>query len=198
MSPAAKKTASKPASSAMATKRTLRAKTPKFQRHANHRKARLDTRWKKPRGLHNKQKDNKTASSPKPSSGYRTPVEVRDMHISGLRIMNVATLTQLATVNPATDGVVIASVGKKKQLALLQACVEKKIRVLNHKAEQRITHITAVRKKQQDEHTAAQKHKEEAVKKKTAKKPVDEKLSDEEKKEQQDKIKEEVLTSKSA
>jgi large subunit ribosomal protein L32e len=187
----------KKVSGALARKRVLRKTTPRFGRHAAHRKARLtnNQHWKKPRGLHNKQKDNKRGSLPKVSDGYRTPVEVRGLHISGLAIKRVSNLSDLEGVNPATTGVVIASIGAKKQLAILHECAKHKIRVLNHKADARIKQLEKTRiDKQAALEEARQKKASKHTTTKTGKKAVDEKLSEEEKKEEQDKIKEEVLT----
>jgi ribosomal protein L32E len=190
----------KAASSALQRKRILRKTTPKFTRHAPHRKARLmnKSQWKKPRGLHNKMKDNKRGSLPKVSDGYRTPQEVRGLHISGLAIVHVSNVEQLKGVNAQTQGVVIASVGAKKQLAILHECAKQSIRVLNHKTESRIALLNKKRADTQAALESARKEKQAKQTKKTDKKSVEDTLSDEEKKEQQDKLKEEVLTGKDA
>ncbi len=196
----AKKAGTKTA--ALAVKRKLRSSTPKFQRHANYRKVRLDKRWKKPRGLHNKQRDNKRGSSPRPSDGYRTPPSVRGLHISGLEMVHVSQVAQLASINKETQAVVVASVGGKRQREILEACMKAGLRVLNHKPEARIKLLDSRRSAKQAKLAAARKSKEESEKQKSAKSAKKEKadaeLSDEEKKEQQDKLKEEVLTSKNA
>jgi large subunit ribosomal protein L32e len=196
MSAAKTKAATKSVSSSMRTKRMLRKSTPKFTRHAPHRKARLmnKSQWKKPRGLHNKMKDNKRGSLPKVSDGYRTPQEVRGLHISGMEIVHVSNLKQLEGLKKETQAVVISSVGAKRQIELLNACMKHGIRVLNHKPEARINALESKRAAKQAKLDAARKAKDASTKKKNAKKPADEKLSEEDKKEQQEKIKEEVLT----
>jgi ribosomal protein L32E len=209
MSPAktTKNTGGKPAGNSkstgtsMAVKRTLRAKTPKFKRHASYRKARLDDRWKKPRGLHNKQRDSKSGSSPKVSDGYRTPQDVRGLHISGLEMVRVHSVEQLQGVDKTSQGVVVESVGARKQLMILRAAQEQGVRVLNHKPEQRIKLIEGKRAERQMALEKNRKAKEESKKKaeKAAdKKPVASEVSEEEKKQQQEKVKEEVLTGKGA
>lgn len=179
---------------AMKAKRVLRAKTPKFSRHTPHRKARLGTRWKKPRGLHNKQKDNKTGSAPKVSDGYRTPQSVRGLHISGMKMITVSHVKQLQGLDVKTQAVVVASVGAKRQIEILEACAQQKIKVLNHKPNR----VEALRKTHTDRKAASEAARAERQKKvsKSEKKPIEEKLTEEEKKEQQDKVKEEILTGK--
>src|SRR3990167_7900671 len=111
MSAATKKpaTENRPASGALRVKRLLRAARPRFTRHAPHRKARLPDSWRRPRGLHNKQRDNRKGSLPCVSDGWRTPVSVRGLHSSGLAIAHVSTLVELERVDSKTHGVVIAS-----------------------------------------------------------------------------------------
>lgn len=188
-------------SNALSVKRLQRAKRPVFKRHAPHRKPSLlnNNHWKKPRGLHNKQKDHKTGSASRVSDGWRTPVEVRGLHISGRTMVRVETLAQLNGIDAATSGIVIGAVGGKRQLEILEACKTKGLHVLNHKMDDRITLL----KKRREEQTTAiaqsrsekeKKHKE--AESKASKKKAEEKISDEDHKEEENKIKEEVLTGK--
>jgi len=183
-------------SNSLNAKRTLRAKTPKFQRHANHRKASLNDHWSRPRGLHNKQKDHKKGSFPRVSTGYRTPVELRGQHISGYSIVHVANTSELAGIDPKTQAVVVAGVGAKMQIAILTLCQEKKIKVLNHNPEKRIAFLQGKHTAAKEAAEASRKLKAEKEAKKPKKESVEEKLTSEEKKEQEEKIKEEVLTGK--
>ncbi len=184
-------------------KRMVRRVRPVFKRHASHRKARLrnSTGWRKPRGLHNKQRDCFNGASPMPQSGYQSPEELRGLHASGLAIVRVFTTNDVESIDPKTAGALIAKVGGKRQVLLLQACEKRGVRVLNHKdAAARIELLTS---RVKDRHAASEtarkaKQVREDASKKAAKKPVDEKVSDEEHKEQEKHIKEEVLTSKGA
>lgn len=180
----------------MKAKRILRAKTPRFKLHAFHRKSSLSESWRKPRGLHNKQKDNKKGSFPRVKSGYRVPADVRGLHSSGLAIVRVSNLAEVDTINPKIQAAVIASVGAKRQLALLDACSKKSIRVLNHKTTERVQALHQKHDAAKAASEAARKAKAENTKQKDVKKPMEDKVSDEEKKDQEKKIKEEVLTHK--
>lgn len=186
--------AKKTVSGALATKRRLRAQRPRFGRHASHRKARLDSRWKRPRGLHNKQRDTKKGSSPSISDGWRTPTSVRGLHSSGLVIVHVSRPSQLEVIDNKSQAVVISAVGGKRQHELLQACMKLGLKVLNHKPEQRVKLLEERLVKRKAHIAQARKDKEAAKAKvmQTEKKPE---LSEEDKKKAQDKIKEEVLTS---
>ena len=183
----------------LAVKRQLRRSRPVFKRHGSHRKAELSDRWKKPRGLHNKLKDSKRGCGPAVSDGYRTPEAVRGKHISGLAIVHVSNVTALVGVDKETHGIVISSVGAKRQLEILAAAHKAGIRVLNHNAEKRTSELTArfVKGQQDREHARSAKKVTETKKEKSAKKTeAAATLSDEEVKAAEEKAKKEVLTSK--
>ena len=196
---ATKSTKSSP-SSALRVKRTLHAARPTFRRHGSQRKSEVKAAWRKPRGLHNKQKDNKKNRLARPDNGWRTPQEVRGLHMSGLVIVRVETLAHLEGLTPAQHGVVIAGVGAKKQLALIDAASKKGLRVLNFKAQDRTAELIGRFNSRQERREKARQAKAETAKKneKAAKdrKPVEEAVSEDEKKAEQEKLKEEVLTDK--
>lgn len=184
----------------MRAKRVLRAARPTFTRHGSHRKKEVKANWRKPRGLHNKQRDNKKNRAPRPDMGWRTPVELRGVHISGLSIVRVQNPAQLAGIDAKTCGVVVAAVGAKKQLAIIDACAKIGVRVLNFKADERKQSLTAAYQARVKAREDAREAKKESEKKKEKaakdKKSVEETLTEDEKKAEQDKIKEEVLTDK--
>jgi large subunit ribosomal protein L32e len=182
----------------IAVKRQLRRTRPVFKRHAAHRKAELSERWKKPRGLHNKLKDSKRGCGPAVTDGYRTPQAVRGLHVSGLRVAHVATTSDLVSLDPKTTGVVVASVGAKRQLEILNACEKAGIRVLNHKADARAKELTErfTKSKEARENAREQKKTAESKKAKDAKKAPVADETPEEHKTSEEKAKKEVLTSK--
>ena len=67
-------------------KRLIRAriaKKAKFRRDGFGKKPQIADSWRKPRGLHNKQRRQKKAKGALPTPGYGSPVAVRGMHPSG-------------------------------------------------------------------------------------------------------------------
>jgi large subunit ribosomal protein L32e len=189
------------ASSLLAVKRQLRRSRPVFKRHGAHRKAELSDRWKKPRGLHNKLKDNKRGCGPVVGDGYRTPEAVRGLHISGLAIVHVATVAALTGIDKETHGIVISSVGAKRQLEILAAAQKAGIRVLNHNVEKRTSELKArfTQSKEAREQARAEKKTAETKKEKAAKKAetaAEAAPSEDEVKAAEEKAKKEVLTSK--
>ena len=65
--------------------------------------------------------------------GYRSPVEVRDMHRNGLLPVLINTIGELAKIDLKTQGALIGHVGGRTKKALLLECKQKKIIVLNVK-----------------------------------------------------------------
>jgi large subunit ribosomal protein L32e len=191
----------KGATNLLTVKRQLRRSRPVFKRHGAHRKAELSERWKKPRGLHNKLKDNKRGCGPVVSDGYRTPEAVRGLHISGLAIVHVATVDALTGIDKATQGVVISRVGAKRQLEIMAAAHKAGIRVLNHNVEKRTSELKArfTKGKEEREQARAAKKATETKTDKKAKKAdaaADVEPSEDEVKAAEEKAKKEVLTSK--
>jgi large subunit ribosomal protein L32e len=109
-----------------------KAKKPEFNRHDSHKKKRLSTSWRKPRGLHNKLRQQVAAKGKLVRPGFGSPRNVRGYHPSGFKEVLVFNVNE---VNEMHDCVVrIAStVGMKKHREIVAKALEKKLRVLNAK-----------------------------------------------------------------
>ncbi|MDK2990579.1 MAG: large subunit ribosomal protein L32e [Methanoculleus sp.] len=120
------------------TRRLIRVRTrhnkPAFKRRGIHRKAKLADVWRRPRGLHNKQRRQFKAKGALPRPGYGSPAAVRGMHPSGYAEVLVFTPADLAGLNPETQAVRIAgSVGNRKRGAIQERALELGLKVLNAK-----------------------------------------------------------------
>jgi large subunit ribosomal protein L32e len=120
------------------TRRLIRVRTrhnkPAFKRRGLHRKSRLADVWRRPRGLHNKQRRQFKAKGALPRPGYGSPAAVRGMHPSGYAEVLVFTSADLAGLNPETQAVRIAgSVGNRKRGAIQERALELGLKVLNAK-----------------------------------------------------------------
>ncbi|MFT4250524.1 MAG: eL32 family ribosomal protein [Candidatus Woesearchaeota archaeon] len=135
----------------------------KFVRHAAHRKKRLDTNWRRPRGLHNKMRLERKGSRPRVKEGYRTAVATRNTK-KGLLIVRVHNVADVEAVDAKTQGVVVASIGMKKKLAVLKRIKEKNLTLLTGSVDEAITELTQRFSKRQEEKKSAQKQKEERQK----------------------------------
>jgi large subunit ribosomal protein L32e len=103
-----------------------------FKRDGYGKKRQLSDSWRKPRGLHNKQRKQKKAKGALPKPGFGSPVAVRGMHPSGFFEVLVSTAKELEGLDPKTQAVRIsATVGDKKRVALQEAALAAGLKVLN-------------------------------------------------------------------
>jgi len=121
----------------------LRAKVaksrPEFKRPESWRYKRLETTWRKPKGIDNHQRKQKSRGRPGlVKVGYGGPKIARGLHPSGYTDNLVYNLTDLEKLNPKTDGVRIGhSVGTKKRKVIVIKSIEKKFKIFNARVSER-------------------------------------------------------------
>ena len=119
-------------------KRLIRVRVEKgasFKRDGFGKKRQLSDSWRKPRGQHNKQREQKKAKGALPKPGFGSPIAVRGMHPSGFFEVMVATITELEGLDPKTQAVrIAATVGDRKRVPLQEAALAKGLKVLNARA----------------------------------------------------------------
>ena len=117
------------------TKRLIRVRTEKgavFKRDGFGKKRQLSDSWRKPRGQHNKQREQKKAKGALPKPGYGSPVAVRGMHPSGFFEVLVFTESDLENLDVKTQAIRIsAGVGGRKRKALQEKAAEAGFKILN-------------------------------------------------------------------
>jgi large subunit ribosomal protein L32e len=107
-----------------------KSKKPEFNCHDSHKKKKLSTSWRKPRGLHNKLRQQVAAKGKLVRPGFGSPKAVRGFHPCGLREVLVNNVNELD--NAQGCAVRIASaVGKKKRLEIQAKAAEMSLKVLN-------------------------------------------------------------------
>ena len=117
---------------ARALAKKLRESTPQFNRQDYHKKKRIPTSWRRPRGQLSKQRRGMKGKGPKVQAGYRSPTAARGLHPSGFEEVRVFNTDDIEGVDPATQAVRIAStVGGRKREAIEDECEDREIRVLN-------------------------------------------------------------------
>jgi len=109
------------------------ASRPDFIRPESWRYKRLETSWRKPKGIDNHQRKQKSRGRPGiVKIGYGSPKSVRGLHPSGYTDNLVSNVNDLQKLNPKTDGVRIAhSVGTKKRKDIMIKAIENKFKVFN-------------------------------------------------------------------
>ncbi|MGD0081007.1 MAG: 50S ribosomal protein L32e [Methanoregula sp.] len=116
-------------------KRLIRVRKEKgasFKRDGFGKKRQLSDSWRKPRGQHNKQREQKKAKGALPKPGFGSPLAVRNMHPSGFFEVLVSSVKELDGLDPKTQAVRIsATVGDRKRVGLQEKAIGAGLKVLN-------------------------------------------------------------------
>ena len=116
-------------------KRLIRVREDKgarFKRDGYGKKRQLSDSWRKPRGQHNKQREQKKAKGALPKPGFGSPVAVRGMHPSGFFEVLVTSLKDLEGLDPKTQAVRLgATVGTRKRMIIQEQAIAAGLKVLN-------------------------------------------------------------------
>jgi len=116
-------------------KRLIRVRVEKgasFKRDGFGKKRQLSDSWRKPRGQHNKQREQKKAKGALPKPGFGSPIAVRGMHPSGFFEVMISTVKELEGLDPKTQAVRIgATVGDRKRVAIQEKAAAAGLKVLN-------------------------------------------------------------------
>ncbi|MFH1682388.1 MAG: 50S ribosomal protein L32e [Candidatus Woesearchaeota archaeon] len=181
-----------------------RKRKPLFVRKDSHKKARVASNWRKPRGKHSPIRQQHKGKPKLVSVGYGSPEEVKGLHLSGLKMVLVDNAKQLESLDPKTDGVLISGkIGNKKRIDLIKLASEKKLKIINIRDVQKKLEALENEFKQRVESKKkklTEKDKKEADKKKKAEEKEKEKVqkteetaeTTEEQKEKKEQQKEEV------
>lgn len=109
-----------------------KAKKPEFNRHDSHKKKRLSTSWRKPRGLHNKLRQQVAAKGKLVRPGFGSPRNVRGYHPSGFKEVLVFNVKDIDETHDCVVRIA-STVGMKKRREIVAKALEKNLRVLNAK-----------------------------------------------------------------
>ena len=116
-------------------KRLIRVRTDKgatFKRDGYGKKRQLSDSWRKPRGQHNKQREQKKAKGALPKPGFGSPIAVRGMHPSGFFEVLISTVKEFEGVDPKTHAIRIgATVGERTRIGLQEKALAAGFKVLN-------------------------------------------------------------------
>jgi large subunit ribosomal protein L32e len=105
---------------------------PQFNRQDHHKKKRVPTSWRAPRGQLSKQRKGVKGKGDTVEAGFRTPKAVRGKHPSGFEEVRVHNVDDLDGVDGDTEAVRIAStVGGRKRERIEEVAEDEGIRVLN-------------------------------------------------------------------
>ncbi len=106
-----------------------------FKRDGFGKKRQLSDSWRKPRGQHNKQREQKKAKGALPKPGFGSPIAVRGMHPSGFFEVLISSLKELEGIDPKTHAIRIgATVGDRNRIGLQEKALGEGFKVLNARA----------------------------------------------------------------
>ncbi len=109
-----------------------RVGTPQFDRQDHHKKKRVPTSWRSPKGTLSKQRRGIKGKGDTVQAGFRTPKAVRGLHPSGFEEVRVHNVDDLEGVDGDTEAVRIASkVGGRKRERIEEVAEDEGVRVLN-------------------------------------------------------------------
>jgi large subunit ribosomal protein L32e len=188
-------------------RKRIKNRKPTFLKQDAHKKARLAKKWKRPRGIHSKMRENRKGHPKSARTGYGSPNEVKGLHKSGLMFTIINSPPELAKLDAKKQGIVIGSqVGVRKKVEIVRKALEIKASILNMKEPEKFLKETEElfkkkleekkMKEAEKEKKAKEKEKAAAEKKEEKKESVETIVSDEEKKEQEKKEFDKLLTQK--
>ena len=103
-----------------------------FKRDGYGKKKQLSDSWRKPRGQHNKQREQKKAKGALPKPGFGSPIAVRGMHPSGFFEVLISSVKELEGIDPKTHAIRIgATVGERTRVGLQEKAIAEGFKVLN-------------------------------------------------------------------
>ena len=115
-----------------------RVSRPEFIRPESWRYTRLETGWRKPKGMDNHQRKQKSRGRPGlVKVGYGTPKIAYGLHPAGYTDNLIHNTGDLDNLNPKEDGIRFGhSVGAKKRREIMKIAIEKKFNVFNARVSQ--------------------------------------------------------------
>ena len=172
-------------------RKELKERKPVFIRQDNPKRKKLNYKWRRPKGVHSKIRHHFKGRRKMPSPGYKSPVDAKGLHSTGLKIVRVSSIDEIKTINKEIEGAVISkAVGMKRRFDILKKAKELDVKILNLNADEHMKKIEDFISKKKNK-VISQK-KEEKIQKKAS----EEKSSEEQKKEADKREKDKILTKK--
>jgi len=112
--------------------RKFRGKKPDFVRQESWRYKRLETSWRKPKGIDSKMRLKRKGYHTSPNVGYGSPKDIRSLHPSGFSEILVYKPEELSGLNPEVQAVRIAhTVGGRKKAEIMKIAEKMGLTVIN-------------------------------------------------------------------
>jgi large subunit ribosomal protein L32e len=136
-------------------------KKPTFTRSDSHKKVRIGTKWRRPRGYQSKVRLEKRGYVRKPKVGWGSPKEAYGLSREGLKPVYISNPEEIKDISDKEGILISGGVGKRKRVAILTKAIEAKITILNIKDPQGyIKTVEDELKKKKEEKTKKEKDRE--------------------------------------
>ncbi len=145
---------------------------PFFRKKDYYKSKNLAWRWRKPRGVDNKQRLRKRSHASIPETGLKSPKEVRGLHKSGLTPVIVLNFKQLETLTKEQGLILSSRLGNKKRSMLIEEIKKRGLILLNMDADKTLSKIQAGLKQRQEGRKQELAKEKEAEKKKSIEETV--------------------------
>jgi len=110
----------------------LKAKKPSFARHDSHKKKRIGSAWRRPKGHQNKMRLHLKGYARVVATGFGSPRAVFGFSRTGLKQVLVSNISQLSSLDPKSDGLIISrTLGDRKRSLIVKEAKAKGFTILN-------------------------------------------------------------------
>jgi large subunit ribosomal protein L32e len=109
-----------------------KSKKPHFLQTDSHKKKKLEDKWKRPDGIHNKTRYSQKGKCPRVERGFGSPALVRGLHPSGFIEVVINNLKELESLNvERMAGRIAHTVGARKRYQIEKKAAELGLKILN-------------------------------------------------------------------
>ncbi|MCB9362442.1 50S ribosomal protein L32e [Candidatus Woesearchaeota archaeon] len=115
-------------------RKAVKSKKPTFSRQDSHKKPKLGTVWRRPKGLQSKMRLMKRGYKRRPEVGWGSPKSVKGLSPEGLMPVSIASAADVEALDAKKDGAMLKrTLGTRKKSEIVKALVARKITILNMK-----------------------------------------------------------------
>ncbi|MGM5479994.1 MAG: eL32 family ribosomal protein [Nanobdellota archaeon] len=117
-------------------RRSLKARKPSFRRHDSHKKDRVSSSWRRPKGRQNKCRLHKKGYVKAISSGYGSPKSVKGLSREGLVQCVIKNVSELSSLDPKKHGIIVSGkIGDRKRESIVNSASKEGFMLLNINSE---------------------------------------------------------------
>ena len=178
-------------------RKQIKKRKPNFLRQCSHKVIKISEAWRRPKGIQSKMRLKHRGKRRRPSLGYSSPKKVRGLNRDGFEEVRVLRVEDLEGIDSKTQMPIIAKIGLKKKLMILEECKKRNLKVSNVKdidefikdsqewlKEKKKVTAERSKKRSASKEASIKKAKGEEVKKKKEEEKEEEKKKEEKKKEE--------------